>query len=665
MSERWWKTHPWRLIQTNLREIDMQDISAKEYVRQLKEFKATVVMLNTAGIISSYKTELPSHYQSPYLAGDSIENIIDACHSEGIKVIARTDFSKIRRPLYEQNPHWAYISPDGKIIDYNGDVHACINGEYQQKHALDIMLEAVTKLPVDGIFINMGGYRVNDYSYNYYGICHCDNCKRLFREWYGLDLPKAENLNDPTYRKYKVFQRETMKVYSGKIANALKAVRPDLAINGVDIFRQESNTEYGRPLPHWQYSASSNTRSAICTYPGIISSNSTVDFIGFFYRHVAVNPVQQELRLWQNLANCGGLDYYIIGRLDNHQDRSGYKHVKKVFSYHAANEQTYKNLSLHADILIVREKDWDVNISEARGWIRFLTERHFLFDEVVNTGFKNVELSKYKAIILADVRYLSDDDIKRIDEYAIEGGTVISAGEAGLYDSDYEPRNGMPLKCMGVTKINTIRDDMVSAMLLLDDKIHFQSLEDTDVLYFGDKYIFAEYEEGTNQRLKLIPPHDYGPPERCYYTQVTNLPGFTVKTYGKGKGIHIPWWPGKLFYREGYVNTLNFIVDLMENVAGTKPIDTDLPPMVEITLCKGKQQRFDILHLVNMSGHFGTTFYEPININSAYVRFAYPDAPSKVVSLVDGGEVPYEFSNGMLKIQVDDLGAFDAFMIRQ
>ena len=49
----------------------MQDISAKEYVRQLKEFKATrVVMLNTAGIISSYKTELPSHYQSPYLAGE-------------------------------------------------------------------------------------------------------------------------------------------------------------------------------------------------------------------------------------------------------------------------------------------------------------------------------------------------------------------------------------------------------------------------------------------------------------------------------------------------------------------------------------------------------------------------------------------------------------------
>ena len=217
-----------------------------------------------------------------------------------------------------------------------------------------------------------------------------------------------------------------MKVNSGKIANALKAERPDLAINGVDIFRQESNTEYGRPLPHWQYSASSNTRSAICTYPGIISSNSTVDFIGFFYRHVAVNPVQQELRLWQNLANCGGLDYYIIGRLDNHQDRSGYKHVKKVFSYHAANEQTYKNLSLHADILIVREKDWDVNISEVG--VDTLLPRHFLFDEVVNTGFKNVELVR-QAIILADVRTCRMTILSGLT-ICHEGGTVISAGEA-------------------------------------------------------------------------------------------------------------------------------------------------------------------------------------------------------------------------------------------
>ena len=131
MSE-WWQDYPWRLIQTNLREIDMLDIDAEQVVRDLQEFKANVLMINAAGIIASYPTELDFHFQSPYLQGDSLADIIEACHAADIRVAARTDFSKVRRPLYESHPEWAYISPAGETVDYNGDVHICINGDYQQ-----------------------------------------------------------------------------------------------------------------------------------------------------------------------------------------------------------------------------------------------------------------------------------------------------------------------------------------------------------------------------------------------------------------------------------------------------------------------------------------------------------------------------------------------------
>ncbi|HEY5466945.1 MAG TPA: hypothetical protein VIL27_07945, partial [Clostridia bacterium] len=124
----WWNDYPWRYIQTNLREIDMLDIDAKQYVKDLQEFHANIAMINTSGILASYPTQLKYHFQSPCLKGDSLAAIIAECHKAGIKVMARTDFSKIRRPIYEQHPEWAYISPEGKIVDYNGDVHACING---------------------------------------------------------------------------------------------------------------------------------------------------------------------------------------------------------------------------------------------------------------------------------------------------------------------------------------------------------------------------------------------------------------------------------------------------------------------------------------------------------------------------------------------------------
>ena len=667
MNENWWKTHPWRMLQTNLREIDMADIDAEEYVKQLKKFKATVAMINTSGIIASYKTDLPYHFQSPYLTGSSLLEIIEACHREKIKVIARTDFSKVRRYLYEQHPDWAYMSPKGEIIDYNGDVHTCINGRYQQVYALNIMLETTEKLPVDGMFFNMGGYNVRDYSYNYYGICHCDNCKRKFKEMFGLNLPDAEDMGNPTYRKYKVFQRETLKEHADKVSRTLKEARPDLAINRLDIYRQESNTEFGRPLPHWQYTASSNTRFAKGTYPGIISSNTTADFIGFFYRHIAVNPSQQELRLWQNIANGGGVDYYIMGRLDNHQDRSGYDAVRKVFSYHEKNEQYYGSLNLCADILLVHEMSERDSIKncEYRGWIRFLTEKHFLFNEILTEGLKNIDLTKYKAVILADAKYLSDEDIRRLDEYVHEGGKLISAGESAMHDSDYEPRNEMPLVSVGVRSINIIREDMLSAMLLLEDKKDYPTMEDTDVLYFGNKYIFAEYEKDTEKSLKLIPPHRLGPPERCYYTEVTDLPGFSVNRYGKGKGIFFPWWPGNLFHREGYVNTIDFIGDVLENVVGITPVKTNLPPMVEVTLCEDEQKKYNILHLVNTSGNFGNTFYKPIKMEDIYLRLLYHKAPANVVSLVDGKNAIFKYfeREGILEIKINSLEAFEAFKI--
>ena len=62
--KHWWEGYPWRMIQTNLREIDMADIHAEEYAQQLSDFGATAVTLNAAGIIASYETEHPCHTKS-------------------------------------------------------------------------------------------------------------------------------------------------------------------------------------------------------------------------------------------------------------------------------------------------------------------------------------------------------------------------------------------------------------------------------------------------------------------------------------------------------------------------------------------------------------------------------------------------------------------------
>jgi hypothetical protein len=75
----------------------------------------------------------------------------------------------VRRPIYEAHPEWAYQSPQGRIIDYNGDVHVCPNSAYQQECMLSILEEMLNAHSFDGVFFNMSGYQTHDYSGNYYG----------------------------------------------------------------------------------------------------------------------------------------------------------------------------------------------------------------------------------------------------------------------------------------------------------------------------------------------------------------------------------------------------------------------------------------------------------------------------------------------------------------
>jgi hypothetical protein len=660
---KWWLETPWRMIQTNLRQIDMEDMSAEQFVKDLKSFDATVVLLNTAGIIASYKTKLKYHFQSEHLHGDSLQEVAEACHSAGIRVIARTDFSKIRRPVFEQHPEWAYRTAAGGIVDYNGDVHACINGAYQQEYLFEIIKEALEEVRLDGIFCNMGGFQVRDYSYNYYGICHCDSCGKLFRKRFGLELPAEEDLKDPAYRKYRVFQRECVSKHNERLYRHIKAISPDLAVNGYDIQRTESNTEYKRPLPHWQYSASSNTRAIRgAGERELAASNCTVDFIGFWYRHVAVSPAMQELRLWQNLANLGGLDFYLIGRLDNHEDRSGYAGVRKVFRFHRENEKEFAGLTSRAEALLLRA-EFFVDVNEERGWIRALTENHILFDEARFAEAEKYSFDKYRAVILPGVLNITPGLAGKLDAFAKKGGVVVCAGEAALRDENFEYHDRPLLECLGVDKVNRVRDDMASAMLRLSaaDKEVFAGFTDGDLVAVGSAFVFADIKPAAQRFAALIPPHHIGPPERCYYTQVTDIPGVTKNPFGKGAGVFIPWLPGELFCEGGYDNTMLFMRGVLFGLCGLSSAAPGLPPQAEVAVAE--KPGATVVQLVNASGHFGTSFYRPLPIHNAGVSLPLAKAPSGARSLFKKGNASYTYENGMLNLTVGLLEEYEAVVI--
>ena len=633
MSELvWWKDRAWRIVQTNLREIDMADMNAQQYVRELQEFNANTVIINTGGIVASYESKIPYHTPNRFLTGDDLKTVVKACKDAGIRVISRVDFSKVRRTLYEQHPEWAYVSPKGEIIDYHGLIHMCFNSDYQQKIAMDIIREIIREVNPDGIFLNMGGYSVAlDYTRGYQGICQCENCRKRFRAMYGLELPRADDPDDPVYQKYKEFQSITLREYHKDIKQVIAEEKPELLFFPIDMIRGEVGTFFdGANQNNYMYKGSELLKLERYSTPEIVSTVTSVDFIDMWYRHAAVSPREQELRLAQMLANGGFADFYQVGRLDNHPDKSGYGPLKKMFRYHKDHEQDYHANFSAAQIALIspRETFWSKGEmgfpAEYYGWYYLLTQQHYLFDCIRMNTVERVSLEKYNTIILPDVQNISDAAAAKLDAFAKAGGTVIATGETAQWNERREKRQAIALSCLGVEKLGYVGRDYISAYFDIGaSRDQFPRFADTQWIYLHDVYCYAQYQPGVKQSMRLIPPHRHSPPEDAYPTSITDYPAFTVNEFGAGRGVYVPWKPGADHYHFGFPHMGSFMADLLEHVLGIGHVTGSLPEMVEVEHTTRRDGTVDYVHLINYTGHCLKAYYAPVPLSDLVVELPW------------------------------------------
>lgn len=642
-AKRWWDQYPWRMIQTNLREPDMADINVKQYVQDVKDFGATVVMLNAAGIVAGYDTQIREHTRSEYLRGDSLRAIVEECHQSGIRVIARTDFSKIRYPLYEAHPDWAFRTAEGEIFNCNGDVQVCPNSGYQQKIVYEILQELLTVIPFDGIFFNMSGGFVTGYDGTLYGACMCERCRELYREKAGQEPPKG--MRDPQFMQYMGFHNRLIQANKRKQYQFIKKIDPDLAVSGFDYQRTECNTDIERPP--WLYAASSSARSGGGRRQTV--DCASVDFMGFRYRDSSVSPALMELRQWQSLANGGGLSLFIMGRLDNHRDTSGFTPTKKVFDFHRKHEKLFCGLSSAAEVIIVQKGVMARNDPEVYGWIQALTESHVPFDEIKLPELKAEDLHGKKVVILGNSKNLPEAQTSILDEFAAGGGIVIATGDT------------TKLKCIGIKTLGERRTGLMSSVFEVrsSDREAFPRCQEAPLIPFGTDLQMAEFEEGTEKYWGLIPEHPYGPPERCWYSEVMDHPGVTVHRYGTGYGIYIPWMIGSFYFNHGWQNTLNVMQDVLFSLCGLPELAPGLTPMVELTLAK--KDGLLAVQMVNGTGCFANRWFPPVPVRG--IQLELPWLVCSQIRTLNGGTVTAEIVDGRLAIHLDELRDYEAIII--
>jgi hypothetical protein len=628
-----------RMVQTNLREIDLP-LDPEQYAQGIADFGANVALFNLGGIVANYPTNLDFHFRNPRLdpnsdlmavsadlmavSADLMADVIEQLHRRGIRFIGRFDFSKINESIAALHPEWLYVSLKGETLSYNGQVSACVCGDYQQELSLEILAETLERYPVDGVFFNMFGFQTHDYSGNYHGPCQCASCQRRFHDYAGAPVPTREDRSDPVYQLYTRFCNETSRQQLHKIRDFIKS-QGEIAVctwsdEVVDVFRSESNSGLRRPQPEFIYDASLNVRRVHASFPEMVASNTAVHFIDFPYRHAGVAPALTQRRLAQDFIHGGWLDYYVIGRLDQQHDRRCQEGVRSLFHLHQRavgwlDQAGWLPLVPLADVCLIepsRDRP-ERNLDELRGLISLLSEAHRLYDVVAEKALVSGQalklLDSYTLVVVPDLPQISPELVEKLAAYARNGGTLLLTGLSGSQEG------AELLRLCGVESF-TSQAYVPGAYLAVQESEReaFPGLDDVAWLPFDTPWLQCVPADNARIYLHQVPVGMYGPPEKCYYTEISEHPGLLVQACGQGTAALLPWKVGSQYQAFPTHAVSGLWEGVLDLLGVRRSVRVEAPPVVEVSTFGRTEGSGVLVGLANLSGQNGRAVHEPLPV---------------------------------------------------
>ena len=679
-DSEWWKRNNLRLIQMNLPAYEAANLVAEEIVQDLNNFSANTLIINAAGIMAYYQSDLDFEYTNPYMKPGELKRIIDQCHQSGIRVIVRFDFSRAHETIFKAHPDWFYISAKGERMINTDKYVVSINAPYVQDKAFRIIEEVMAKFDIDGIFLNMPGYQTrNAYENEYHGIDQNDYDKTAFAKWSGgLTLPVKEDKNDPVFRKYEAFKTWSIEQWSKQLHEVVKSKRRKIAIctyleEYVDIIRHESQTH---GLPYWPYTASDNTNHIEQTFPDKIVSNASIQQISFQSRYNAVEPEEVSIRLYENLANGSGTDVSLMGDLRDYEDQRNFPVMKKIYGHQKRFEPYFGRYQSLAKVAVVAPGYWPGGkaMEEYRGISLMLKEAHIQFDIIQDNHLTNLKekLKKYKVLFLPEITYLSEENLLTLQELAA-GGTQLFATGSSLFDAPAY------LKTIFGATIDTKDYDGTGNYLSPENKSFFHSFEGQSMVHFKANLGLYQFPDADETLLPILAKGRPGPPEMIGGHDKTGYFALGIKNTLSGKNVLMPMNIGKMYYQYGYEQHKQLVLDALQNIYSEAftEILTNAHPRVELVLqdfmLNNKGVTIDtpfrsaghILHLINMTGFSGNTYFSPSEQRDINFRLKMDFKLSRVWTMQGGKSLPFEYANGQLQFSLPQLMDFEGIVFER
>lgn len=613
----WWDA-PFRVFQTNLREIDA-NLDVEVTLDDIQAHGADTWLLNVGGILSHYPTDLPFQTRNPHLAdrpgGDLVADALGATRRRGMRLLGRMDFSKVTGRIAQAHPEWLYRGPDGAPQVYEGLVSVCPRGEYYQERILDVLDEVLARYELDGFFFNWFGFNEVDYGGVMRGVCHCAACLDVWGAVHP-DRPLPKRAGDDGYAEWKRLAAITIDELTARVAAHISARRAEVALilgRAADVLFHEANNAVGREL--WPFATGDAVSALRVSQPAKPVMVNAVAFIDMPYRMASEQPEMMAQYLLQAIARGANPSTYIMGPTR----RIAYASLEaaaRVTRLHRDHRDVYTGLQPAARVGVVRPDPLahpSARAAHARreyeGVCSALRENHIPFEVVASDALGALPPDRFDVLVLPDTAALDDG---WIDAFAARGGRVLATGGSGL------SAEGAPAPWHPAERVVAVVDDAEALKSSYVQTSPAPAVEGSDLIpLYGTAYD-VEWAGDARTWQPVIEAAPYGPPEKAHGHVAGTRAAVAEREHGAGRVTAVAWTPGRAYAELGLTAVRDALAALVRDALGSAQLEVDAPDSLEVVL--GRSEGGLVLHLINHSGQRRNSFAPAAPMHDVQLR---------------------------------------------
>ena len=473
-----WQAQVRRIGQINFNEVDPLTFDAEVWADYWASLKMDAAVIGFGGILATYPTTVPFHHRSQFLGSrDLTGDMVTAVRKRGIRVIARMDCNYAWKDAFDAHPEWFMRRQDGTArLEMEADYlyKTCQFSTYFTEQMPAIYREIGERYAPDAIFTNgwPGTAAIE--------MCYCVNCQKIYREQTGGVPPATTDARSETYRRfYDVFMKRIVDVwtlwdrvvkesnpgaiYFGDLGGSGLQMIKDLKPIG-DISSWYAGDHQGRngDAPLW--SCAAQGRIAQSTMDGKKASNIVAAWSYNSPRYRHTSSPSAEMNLWLAQATACGMAPWLHWLGGSPRDTRWKMPAKEYFDWMAANDAHFRNRRSLAEIAVLypqrtvafyrsdgtKERTLNGAAIDPEDYLQglyyALLEGRFVFDFIHQEKLTPASLRKYRALLIPNAAYLSDEQCEAIRQYAADGGSVMATFETSRYNEWGDPREDFGLR---------------------------------------------------------------------------------------------------------------------------------------------------------------------------------------------------------------------------